>query len=136
MAKVTPCFENGKGAVVKDLVAGIGFATTEVTVMRPKKIILADYLYFVVHTTRFLLNGSGAMTGAGGLKRVPDSFVKNYVVKLPSLDEQKTLVDFLVSRLGQLRKLQAGTTSAIRLMKERRQALISAAVTGKLEVRV
>ncbi len=134
MAKVTPCFENGKGAVASGTVFGFGFATTEVTVLRPKRDLLAEFLYYLLHTSTFLNLGSSEMTGAGGLKRVPDSFVRDYWFLLPPLEEQKEIVLYLEQQLGELRKLQTKSSKLIQVIKERRQALISAAVTGKLEV--
>ncbi|WP_438300424.1 hypothetical protein [Pseudomonas sp. NMS19W] len=65
-AKVTPCFENGKGALLRNLVGHIGFGTTEITVLRAKEKIDPRFLNYVVQSDRFRGFGSGAMTGAGG----------------------------------------------------------------------
>lgn len=135
MAKVTPCFENGKGAVAPQPIGGCGFATTEVTVLRPKSTLDPEFLYFLLHTDGFLAGGKAAMTGAGGLKRVPDAFVKNFKFQLPPVEQQRELIFELKKQLTSIERLQKGASRAVELLKERRQALISAAVTGKIDVR-
>ena len=75
------------------------------------------------------------MYGAGGQKRVPDDFVRNYAIGFPSLEEQHTIVAFLDREIAKIDVLTTESKAAITLLKERRTALISAAVTGKIDVR-
>ena len=75
-AKVTPCFENGKGAVMAGLTEGAGFGTTELTVLRPRPGTDARFLRYFLSSAAFMADAAGAMTGAGGLKRVPDWYVR------------------------------------------------------------
>jgi type I restriction enzyme S subunit len=75
------------------------------------------------------------MYGAGGQKRVPEDFVRDFVLALPSVAEQAEVVLFLDREIGKFDTLITEATQAITLLRERRAALISAAVTGKIDVR-
>ena len=135
-AKITPCFENGKGALMRGLLNGFGFGTTELTVLRPNPArILPEFLDCVLASPNFRRIGEGAMYGAGGQKRVPDDFARDFVICLPSLDEQGEIVAAITKAKDQFDSLITTAESAISLLLERRAALISAAVTGKIDVR-
>lgn len=134
-AKVTPCFENGKGAVFRGLSSGEGFGTTELTVLRCRPSLAPDYLYLITQSDLFRRNGVAAMTGAGGLKRVPDEFVRNFEFNIPDLGTQASIVATVRRQLETIDELAALAQRAVGLLTERRSALISAAVTGKIDVR-
>ncbi|WEJ21026.1 restriction endonuclease subunit S [Pseudomonas sp. SD17-1] len=134
-AKVTPCFENGKGALMRGLKRAAGFGTTELTVLRPNSAADANYLSYVVQSSSFRAFGTGAMTGAGGLKRVPDEFTRNFPVPLPVPREQCAIVARLERETIRIDALKQKTEYSIALLKERRSALISAAVTGQVDLR-
>jgi type I restriction enzyme, S subunit len=134
-AKVTPCFENGKGAVMQGLIDGVGFGTTELTVLRPKSKVLAKFLDLLVRSHNFRAFGEGAMTGAGGLKRVPDEFTRNFVIALPCVDEQSKILSAVVEIVDRIDGLMLKSERSIELLKERRSALITAAVTGQIDLR-
>jgi type I restriction enzyme S subunit len=104
-AKVTPCFENGKAAVMAGLAEGAGFGTTELTVARANSRIINRFLFYVLTEDRFKQLGKSAMTGAGGLKRVPDLFTKDFAFPLPSLAEQRRIVAFLDRETAQIDNL-------------------------------
>ena len=93
LAKVTPCFENGKSGLAKNLENGIGFGSSEFFVLRanPEK-ILPEYIYYIINSNRFITEGTPQMTGTGGLRRLTKDFVLNYPVSLPPLDEQRRIV--------------------------------------------
>ena len=135
-AKITPCFENFKGAIMRDLTNGIGFGTTELIVVRPRKgTMTSEYLHWLFVSTVFRKTGEGYMYGAGGQKRVPDDFVRNFVCPVPPIAEQQEITDFLDRESAMFSALTNEAIKAIDLLKERRSALISAAVTGKIDVR-
>ena len=75
LAKITPCFENGKSAVAQNLINGIGAGSTEFMVFRCNESILPKYLYFNLNTDSFRQNGTLNMSGSVGHKRVPKEFV-------------------------------------------------------------
>ena len=134
-AKVTPCFENGKGALMAELVGGFGFGTTELTVLRPKDAVDGAYMWWVTSSILFRSLGVGEMQGAGGLKRVPDDFTATFPTPWPPLGERQAIVQSLASQSAVFDALTSKAQQAITLLQERRAALISAAVTGKIDVR-
>lgn len=135
LAKVTPCFENKNMAIAQGLVNGIGFGSSEIYVLRPYQKENTDFLYYRLQEDVFMELGTGAMTGAGGLKRVPSDFLNNFEFALPPLNEQQAIVEYIKSYLYKNSILMQKAEQQISLMQERRTALISAAVTGKIDVR-
>ena len=96
LAKVTPCFENGKKALAQSLSNGIGYATSEVHVIRPGvDRIHPKYLFYLLCSEDFRAGGIASMTGAGGLRRVSDAAVLNYQPSVTNLPTQKAIADFL-----------------------------------------
>ena len=134
-AKVTPCFENGKGAVLRGLDGGHGFGTTELTVLRPTAID-RDYLYALTLADSFRQPGASEMLGSGGLKRVPDEFTRNYRIALPPPAEQSAIAAALDRETARIDALIAKKTRFIELLKEKRQALITDAVTKGIDPNV
>lgn len=103
MAKITPCFENGKGAVMRGLHNGHGFGTTELIVARPVPgKSNSDYLHWLFTSNTFRQLGEAAMYGAGGQKRVPDDFVREFLMAFPPLSEQAMLSAFLDSETAKI----------------------------------
>ncbi|BCG81416.1 restriction endonuclease subunit S [Mesorhizobium sp. 113-3-3] len=137
IAKITPCFENGKGALMHGLLGGVGFGTTELIVARPRANV-ADgaFLYWLFSSPDFRRSGEGSMYGAGGQKRVPDDFVRDFRVALPSLPEQTAIAAFLDRETGKIDALVEEQKRLIELLKEKRQAVISHAVAKGLNPNV
>lgn len=131
-AIITPCFENGKGALMSGLANGIGFGTTELAVLRPKKDCVGKWLWYITVSQPFRENGKSFMYGAGGQKRVPDDFTRNYLCPFPSLSTQQSIAAFLDSETGKIDGLVKDYEELIVLLHEKRQALISHAVTRGL----
>jgi len=133
IAKITPCYENGKGAVMRGLTNGIGFGTTELIVARPRSDALrSDYLHYLFISSEFRALGESQMYGAGGQKRVPDSFVRDFATAFPPLPEQREIAGFLDRETGKIDALVAEQERLLELLKEKRQAVISHAVTRGL----
>lgn len=128
-AKVTPCFENGKGALMRDLQFGAGFGTSELTVLRPKGNTSARFLNYVVQSAQFRQNGAGAMTGAGGLKRVPDDFTRDFKTPWPERDDQEHIANFLDEQTARIDALIAEKERLQERLSEYRRSLVSNAVT-------
>ena len=90
-AKITPCMENGKGAIAHNMKNGIGFGSTEFHVLRPDTDkITSEWLYYLTTWKTFRKEAERNMTGSAGQKRVPKTFLENYVVNLPDIDTQKS----------------------------------------------
>ncbi len=92
LAKVTPCFENGKAGIARNLKNGIGFGSSEFYVLRSSERVLPEWIYFCVTHPLFRQSGVNNMTGTGGLQRVPRNFIEDYEVPLPPLEVQREIV--------------------------------------------
>lgn len=91
LAKITPCFENGKSTVFRNLTGGIGSGTTELHVVRPL-LVVADYILLFWKSPHFIETGIPKMTGTAGQKRVPTDYFANSPFPLPPLAEQHRIV--------------------------------------------
>ena len=135
VAKITPCFENGKGSIARGLKNGMAFGTTELHVMRSGDTLLPDYLFHLTMSHPFRCIGESEMYGAGGQKRVPETFLKDFRIGLPPVNEQQDIIDY-INKVNQKLGLQMSkATDVIGRLTEYRSALITNAVTGKIDVR-
>lgn len=135
IAKVTPCFENGNIAIAKGLCNGIGFGTTELHVLRVKEGFDNKFIFYVLQSNRFKLEGIAAMYGVGGLKRIPTDFIKNFKFAVPDINEQQMISRYLDKKTAQIYQIKSEIELQIAKLKEYRQSLIYEAVTGKIDVR-
>lgn len=133
VAKITPCFENGKGAFCNELVNGIGFGSTEFHVLRPYRDYAPQFIYYVTYSYPFRSIGAALMQGSAGQKRVPDEFVKDFTIAWPPLAEQRRVAAFLDAKTVELDTLVALKERQVALLLLQRQALISHAVTKGLD---
>lgn len=93
IAKITPCFQNRKSAVIHDLPSGYGAGTTELYVLRDcTKILYMPYFLMICKTHAFIQNGMKNFSGTAGQQRVGKDFISNYLVPLPPINEQKRIV--------------------------------------------
>jgi type I restriction enzyme S subunit len=95
LAKITPCFENGKLGIARNLKNGIGFGSSEYIVFRSQGKVIPEYLFYYLARDEFRRNGEKAMTGAAGQKRIPPSFVGTQEIAYPPLPEQQRIVSVL-----------------------------------------
>lgn len=136
MAKITPCFENGKGGLLDELPTEIGFGTTEFIVLRAaERRIRPAFLAKLLSLRTFRVLGADAMTGAAGQQRVPLSFVKNFRIVLPPLDEQDRILGALQTATAEQDIAIERIRSEIALIREYRDRLIADAVTGQVDLR-
>lgn len=95
VAKITPCFENGKIAHAR-ISRRFGFGSTEFHVIRVFESDLDDrYLYHFLRQPRIRIQGERRMTGSAGQRRVPKSFLANLDIPLPDLSEQQRIASVL-----------------------------------------
>ena len=132
VAKITPCFENGKGAFATDLLNKSALGTTELLVLRAFPALDRRFLFYVTISQPFRNTGEGAMYGAGGQKRVPLEFCANFRIQLPSPTEQHAIADFLDRETAKIDILVSTKRTLIERLKEKRTALISRTVTRGL----
>lgn len=95
LAKITPCFENGKLGIASGLINGIGFGSSEYFVIRPSNQISSEFLYYFLLQNSFRENGAKSMSGAVGHKRVAKEFVESQALPIPPLPEQQRIVAIL-----------------------------------------
>jgi len=111
-ARITPCMENGKSAIAKNLVNSTGFGSTEFHVLRPSNKVLAEWLYILARSKQFRNDAADHFKGTAGQQRVPQSFLDNKIIPIPPLDEQRRIVaylDGLQAKVNGLRELQSQT---------------------------
>ena len=131
LAKITPCFENGKGAIATHLVNEVGFGTTELHVIRAGPGLDTRFLFYVTKSHPFRKLGEAEMYGAGGQKRIPESFVRDFRVHVPGLDEQRTIADFLDRETARVGDLIAKKQRLIVLLQNQQEGLVRQIVTGQ-----
>jgi len=93
LAKISPCFENKKSAIMRNLKNGYGAGTTELFVFRPLEVMLAHYLLWIVKSDNFIQAGTGNFSGVVGQQRLSREVIENYPIPLPPFAEQKRIVD-------------------------------------------
>lgn len=132
IAKVTPCFENKNTAIAQNLINGIGFGSSEIYVLRVNDKASNRYLFYRLQEAVFISVATAAMTGAGGLRRVPAETINTYSIAIPEIEEQTQIANFLDFETAQIDTLIEKQQTLIKLLKEKRQAVISHAVTKGL----
>ncbi|MER3424756.1 MAG: hypothetical protein C4293_17600 [Nitrospiraceae bacterium] len=131
-AKITPCMENGKMAVVPKLTNGLGFGSTEFHVLRPHEGIDPHYVYYFVSRQSFRRDAAHHMTGAVGRKRVPQSFLEEALIPVPLFDDQKLIVAEVEKQFSRLDEAVANLKRVKANLKRHKAAVLKAAVEGKL----
>jgi type I restriction enzyme S subunit len=94
-AKITPCMENGKSAIARNLQNGIGFGSTEFHVIKTTENILPEWVHYYIKRKKYLRDAKNYMTGSVGQQRLPDDYLYNTSIPLPPLEEQKKNVIML-----------------------------------------
>lgn len=131
-AKITPCMENGKAAVVPPITTGLGFGSTEFHVLRPNHQVDPRFIWHLVRQESFRRDAEAHMTGSVGQARVPATFLQNFAISLPSEPLQKELVR-LLDATNEARGNVARHLAAVRRTIERfRQSVLAAACSGRL----
>jgi len=133
-AKITPCMENGKGALIRDIPTRISLGSTEFFVLRPTFLINADYLYYLTRNQYFRDFLEKNMKGAAGQQRVPAKFFKYTVLPLPKIEEQKAIAAYLDKACTNIDKTKETITNQIKTLTQYRQSLIHECVTGKKRI--
>lgn len=130
-AKISPCFENRKSFVARNLPNGIGGGTTELIILRQPE-MFSEYTYFIVSDQRFIHAGASSYKGTVGQQRIQSDVVKNYLVPVPPLAEQIRIVEVIHSAfsiLDAIDSLQGEYSNNLKTLKNK---LVDAAIQGKL----
>ena len=137
LAKITPCFQNRKSAVMKDLINGFGAGTTELHVLRPiNNLIASEYILYLVKTEYFIGDGVLSMTGTAGQQRVGKEYIQNFLCPLPPKNEQVRIVNKILELLSEIQNLHIDEEKLEILQKsfpkKMKDSLLQAAIQGKL----
>lgn len=96
-AKITPCMQNGKSAVARNLKQGVACGSTEFFVIRPKSSdeLLVDYIHFLLRDERVLKDAQNYFGGSAGQQRVSSEFLRNFKIPIPPIDVQHKIVGII-----------------------------------------
>ncbi len=130
-AKITPCMENGKVAIVPEIPRGVGVGSTEFHVFGTNG-VLPEYLYYWVSQRSFRETAEFHMTGTAGQKRVPPDFLRDCPIPVPELDIQHRIVAHVAELFAEIDDGEAALERARGDLATWRKALLKAAVTGEL----
>lgn len=134
IAKVTPCFENGNIAIAKGLTNGIGFGSSEIFVLRIKKLNDVQYLFYLSLSSIFQEKACATMCGVGGLKRISPLFMKSHIIVMPPLSEQRAIATYLDDKCSKIDRIVSNLEKQISKYSELKRALIDEVITGKRTV--
>lgn len=135
VAKITPCFENGKGACLSNLTSDFGFGSTEFIVLRAGHQLSPAYLYLITASPMFRILGADNMTGAAGQQRVSTDFIRQFQIGIPRFDEQQEIISFVESESQRIDQTITRAEREIELLQEYRTRLVADVVTGRVDVR-
>lgn len=131
LAKITPCFENGKATLINNLPNGHGAGSTEYFVLRSLEGISPKFLYSIVKSFEFLILGAANMSGSVGHRRVPKAFVENYSILLPPLAEQQEIVRIVESHLKLVEQIKSRLDALPKKLQQFRQSVLASAMSDK-----
>ena len=131
-AKITPCMENGKMAIVPDLASEYGFGSTEFHVLRPANGVDPRIIYHAVSNRAFRFHAEHNMTGAVGQKRVPASILEEHEILLPPMNEQRRIVDRIGTLFDEINRGVESLRDAKGAIRLYRQSLLKSAFEGRL----
>jgi hypothetical protein len=126
LAKITPCFENGKSTVFRNLTGGIGAGTTELHIVRPI-FVDANYILIFLKSPHFIETGIPKMTGTAGQKRVPFEYFAYSPFPLPPLAEQHRIV----AKVDELMALCDRLETSLAAADDIRRRLLDAGYSGR-----
>ncbi|HXH54357.1 MAG TPA: restriction endonuclease subunit S [Gammaproteobacteria bacterium] len=133
LAKITPCFENGKIGIGRNLINGVGFGSSEYIVFRTKGNIKPEFLYYFLSRNQIRDEGKKYMSGAVGHKRVSKEWIENYRIPFPkSLKAQRAITQKLDYLSLEIKKLKVVYQSKIRNLEELKKSILQKAFSGEL----
>jgi type I restriction enzyme S subunit len=119
-ARITPCMQNGKTAMGDDLPTEYGYGSTEFHVIRPGETVTATWLHQIFRTATFKAEAARHFAGTAGQQRVPASFLREVVVPVPSVEDQRSVVarlDLISQKGRELAKCHAGQDARFRALE-------------------
>lgn len=124
-AKITPCMQNGKSAIARDLTNGLGCGSTEFFVLRPKDERLSvEYLHVILHMKCVRETAMLYFGGSAGQQRVSSSFLENFNLPLPALAKQQEIANHINVIRQQAKQLQEEGKSILENAKKEVEQMI------------
>ncbi len=124
-AKITPCMENGKAAVLRNLVGGYGYGSTEYHVFRPDRTRLnAEYLHALLRLQTLRTHARLFFTGSAGHQRVSEEFFYRLQIPMPPLKTQERLVEKIAAKRDEAKRLRAAAAAQLAAAKQEIEAMI------------
>jgi len=125
-AKITPCMQNGKCAVARGLIGGIGFGSTEFHVARPidARTLLPDYLWALLRLPHVRQAAQRYFTGSAGQQRVAPSFLEGLRIPLPDPDGQQEVVSVMQDKRAEMSRRRVEMAAILDQAKAGAQAMI------------
>ena len=106
-AKITPCMQNGKSAIARNLTNGVGCGSTEYYVIRPKTDdLIIDYVYLILRHHAVLKAAQNSFGGSAGQQRVSSQYMKSIVIPHPPIDVQKSIIETVTHKKERAKQLQ------------------------------
>lgn len=130
-AKISPCFENGKAFIAENLPNGIGAGTTELIVLRNRKIV-PKYTFYLISTEKFVNGGRRTYSGVVGQQRISMDYVNQFPIPFPPLPEQKRIVHRIESLFAKLDEAKEKIQQVLDGAEMRKAAILHKAFTGEL----
>jgi type I restriction enzyme S subunit len=127
VAKITPCFENGKGACLDKLKTEYGFGSTEFHVLSANDKSLSKFIFYHTQSQRFRKQLESEMTGSAGQKRVSLKSIINYSISVPPLEEQTRIAQILSDMDDEIEALE----KKLEKYKMLKQGMMQELLTGK-----
>ena len=127
-AKITPCMENGKAAIARKLINGVGYGSTEFHVLRPKTGIVPEWVFSLIHRSVFRKAAVANFTGTAGQQRVPTDFLRQYRIPVPPLPLQQEFA----SHVSEIRAMESEQSSSRQSLDALFQSMLHRAFQGEL----
>ena len=137
VAKITPCFQNRKSVIFRDLPNGCGAGTTELSIVRvPDAYMIREYMLWFFKSEYFISNGKKSFTGTAGQQRIHKDYLAQCVFPLPPLAEQKRIVAKIEELLPLIDRYEQAWTRLEdfnkRFPDDMQKSLLQMAIQGKL----
>ncbi len=131
-AKITPCMQNGKHAITRNLLDGWGFGTTEFHVLRPSPDIIAERIHRFLRQPSILEAATTHFTGAVGQQRLPEGYLADLQIPLPPLPEQRRIAAILNEQMAAVGRARVATEAQLEAINRLPAALLRRAFSGEV----
>ncbi len=132
LAKITPCFENGKLGLARGLTNGVGFGSSEYIVFRCGSLLDPDFLYYYLSQQEFIDKGKKLMSGAVGHKRVSKDFIAEHKIFYPSLEQQLHFVAKIEKLALNVSRIEQIYQNKLDNLDQLKKSILQKAFTGEL----